>query len=207
MGIALDQWRVSIGLFHNCISSSKKIFTFSLNLRSIFLSILKLSKLFSWLCYYTNSVLVLNFCNFRCFLIVLMLLLQAGDIETNPGPENIYDLSIVHLNIRSIRNKIEYITDNLLDFNILCFTETHLDANVSTEMLFLSNAYSAPYRKDRTNHGGGILAYLNSSLLHARRPDLEIFCDESIWIEVNVKTESFLIGVFYSPTTSNSQFF
>ena len=54
-----------------------------------------------------------------------MLLLQAGDIETNSGPENRYDLSIVHLNIRSIRNKIEYITDNLLDFNILCFTETH----------------------------------------------------------------------------------
>ena len=101
-----------------------------------------------------------------------MLLLQAGDIETNPGPENIHDLSIVHLNIKSIRNKTEYITDNLLDFNILCFTETHLDANVSTEMLFLSNAYSTPYRKDRTNHGGGILAYLNSSLLHARRPDL-----------------------------------
>ena len=141
------------------------------------------------------------------FLIVLTLLLQAGDIETNPGPEYIYDLSIVHLNIRSIRNKIEYITDNLLDFNILCFTETHLYANVSTEMLFLCNAYSTPYRKDQTNHGGGILVYLNSSLLHARRPDLEIFCDESIWIEIKVKTESFLIGVFYSPTTSNSQFF
>ena len=56
-------------------------------------------------------------------------ILQAGDIETNPGPENICELSIVHLNIRSIRNKIEYITDNLLDFNSLCFTETHLDAS------------------------------------------------------------------------------
>ena len=33
-----------------------------------------------------------------------MLLLQAGDIETKPGPENIYDLSTVHLNIRSISN-------------------------------------------------------------------------------------------------------
>ena len=49
------------------------------------------------------------------------------------------------------------------------------------------------------------MAYLNSSLLHVR--DLEIFCDELIWIDVKVKTESFLIGVFYSPTTSNSQFF
>ena len=60
----------------------------------------------------------------------------------------------------------------VFELNILCFSETHLDNNVPTEMLFLSNLYSAPYRKDRTNHGGGVLAYLNSSLLHARRPDL-----------------------------------
>ena len=39
-----------------------------------------------------------------------MVLLQAGDVETNPGPENLYDLSVLHLNIRSIRNKIDYIT-------------------------------------------------------------------------------------------------
>ena len=57
MGIALDHWRVSVCLFHNCISRSKKLSTVSLNLSSIFLSILKLSKLFSGFCYYTNSVL------------------------------------------------------------------------------------------------------------------------------------------------------
>ena len=74
-------------------------------------------------------------------------------------------------------------------------------------MLFLSNAYSSLYRKDRTNDSGGILAYLSSSLLHARRQDLEIVCDDSIWKEVKVKSELFLIGVFYSPITSNSQFF
>ena len=120
-----------------------------------------------------------------------MVLLQAGDIELNPGPETLHDLSLLHLNIRSIRNKVEYIVDNFLDFQILCFTETHLDANVSTDILSLSSTFSTPYRKDRTNHGGGILAYLNSSLLHVRRPDLEIFCDESIWIEVKAKTEVF----------------
>ena len=66
-------------------------------------------------------------------------------------------------------------------------------------MLFPSNLYSAPYRKDRTNHGGGVLAYLNSSLLHARRPDLEIFCDESLWVVFN--------WLFYSPSTADAQFF
>ncbi|MCU7958324.1 MAG: endonuclease/exonuclease/phosphatase family protein, partial [gamma proteobacterium symbiont of Bathyaustriella thionipta] len=133
--------------------------------------------------------------------------MQSGDIETNPGPDNIHELSILHLNIRSIRNKLDFIRDSFSDFDILCFSETHLDANVSTDTLFLSNFYSTPYRKDRTNHGGGVLAYINSNLLHVRRPDLEIFCNESIWIEVKVKNESFLIGLFYSPTTADALFF
>ena len=52
-----------------------------------------------------------------------------------------------------------------------------------------------------------MMAYINSSLLHVRRPDLEIFCDESLWIEVKVKNELFLIGLFYSPSTADVQFF
>ena len=151
--------------------------------------------------------MVFNFCNLQCFFVILLLLLQAGDIETNPGPENVHELSILHLNIRSIRNKLDFILDNFSDFNILCFTETHLDANVSTDMLPLSNCYSTPYRKDRTNHGGGVMAYINSSLLHMRRLDLEIFCEESIWIEIKVKNEICLIGLFYSPSTADAQFF
>ena len=74
-------------------------------------------------------------------------------------------------------------------------------------MLSFSNSYSIPFRTDLTNHGGGFLAYLNSSLLHTGRPDLAIFCNESIWVEVKAKIEMLLIGIFYSPTTADSQFF
>ena len=45
-----------------------------------------------------------------------------------------------------IRNKFDYIKDNFLDFNILCFTETHLDHQISTSDLFLSNSFDEPYR-------------------------------------------------------------
>ena len=63
---------------------------------------------------------------------LILLLLEAGDIEMNPGPNIINNsLSILHSNIRSIRNKLDYITENFLDFDILCFTESHLDANVT----------------------------------------------------------------------------
>ena len=60
---------------------------------------------------------------------LILLLLEAGDIETNTGPYIVNNsLSILHSNIRSICNKLDYITENFLDFDILYFTESHLDA-------------------------------------------------------------------------------
>ena len=78
----------------------------------------------------------LIFCNanFHFLLIaqilVSALLLMCGDVESNPSPEHC--TSIIHSNIRSIRNKLEFILINssllrilrILD-SILCFTETH----------------------------------------------------------------------------------
>ena len=56
-------------------------------------------------------------CNIYFKIVLILLLLEAGDIERNPGPTTINDsLSILHCNIRSIRNKLDYITENLLDF-------------------------------------------------------------------------------------------
>ena len=155
---------------------------------------------------------VLTFCFNNVHFIVMaytlltLLLLLSGDIESNPGPtENC--LSIIHSNIRSIRNKIEFIKNHLLDFDVLCFTETHLDASVDSSSLLLSNLYGTPYRKDRTNHGGGILIYLNNNIISQRIADLEIYWNESIWIKIKQKSESFLLGVLYSPKTSDATFF
>ena len=107
---------------------------------------------------------------------LILLLLEAGDIERNSGPYTIINisLSILHCNIRSIRNKLDYIMENL-DFDILCFSESHLDANISTESLIMSSKYDIPYRKDRTNHGGIFLMYLSCELAHLRVTGLETF--------------------------------
>ena len=70
-------------------------------------------------------------CNLYFKIVLIFLLLKSGDIEMNPGPNNINNsLSILHSNIRSIRNKFDYLTENFLDFDILCFSESHLDANI-----------------------------------------------------------------------------
>ena len=143
-------------------------------------------------------------------LILTLLLIKAGDIELNPGPAQItstHSLSLLHCNIRSIRHKLEYIKEHFIDFNILCFTETHLNQDIPINELLLSQTFDIPYRKDRTNHGGGILVYINNDLTHARMPELEVYCDESIWVKIKAKSEIFLIGVFYSPRTADVMFF
>ena len=62
-------------------------------------------------------------CSLYFKILLILLLLEAGDIEMNPEPNIINNsLSILHSNIRSIRNKLDYITENFLDFDILCFT-------------------------------------------------------------------------------------
>ena len=131
---------------------------------------------------------------------------MSADVESNPGPIE-HCLSIIHSNIRSIRNKLEFIKNNLLDFDVLCFTESHLDASIDSSSLKLSDVYDVPYRKDRTNHGGGILVYLNKNIISQRMVDLEIYWNECIWIKIKQKSESFLLGVLYSPKTSDAKFF
>ena len=60
-----------------------------------------------------------------------------------------------------IRNKLEYITDNFLDVDILCFTEFRPDANITTEYLMMSSKYDIRYKKERTYHGGVFLMYFS----------------------------------------------
>ena len=133
--------------------------------------------------------------NYHFSFILFMLLLEAFDIEQNPGPNNFTAaLSILHLNMRSIRNKLDYIKDTFLDFDILCFSETHLDVQSSNEFLFLSDTFA------------GVMIYFNSQLIHVRMADLEIFCDESIWVEIKVNSVSCLLGLFYSSRTADVNF-
>ncbi|MCG8094922.1 MAG: endonuclease/exonuclease/phosphatase family protein [Candidatus Thiodiazotropha endolucinida] len=212
MGISVDQWRAAIGLFGGLdIRGSRSAFYVKLSFSRFY-------QKFKWLYLYILSLLlsisksltetISN--NHFCF-IILMLMLQALDIEKNPGPANSNsanaELSILHLNIRSIRNKIDYIKDHFLDFDILCFTETHLDHQITNDTLLLSDTFNEPYRRDRTNHGGGLLVYINSQLNHSRRTDLEIYCPESIWVEIKVNNINYLLGLFYSPRTADVTFF
>ena len=71
----------------------------------------------------------------------------------------------------------------------------------------MSGKYDIPYRIDRTNHGGGLLMYLSCELAHKGILGLETFWNESLWVEIKVNKDSYLIGLFYSPRTADPIFF
>lgn len=95
-------------------------------------------------------------------------------------------LTIFHGNIRSLRNKLNYIVDIIEEFDVVFFTETHLDENILDTDIRLSG-FEVPIRKNRNAHGGGIIMYYRSNAKINRRTDLEHELVESMWFELKTK--------------------
>jgi hypothetical protein len=141
----------------------------------------------------------------------------VGNIESNPGPEPAYIsstplsevdilsdkfISICNINIRSIRNKIDFLQNFVDEFDIIVLTETHLDNSIE-----LDSFDKNPQRKDRTNSGGGLLIYSKEDIGICRKHELENDIDETIWVEVHGKVHSFLcvIHIDLNGSTLNTE--
>ena len=60
------------------------------------------------------------------FLLLLWLITVCGDTETNHGPDfnpALIELSVLHLNIRSLRNKIHVLGNIASEYHVICVTE------------------------------------------------------------------------------------
>jgi hypothetical protein len=188
MGDTIAQYRAAIGNFYISCSVILKRATFV---------IFYMSKLIHYLCKCSRSIkgyvmslssvsLELGF----LFQFLFFILLLSGDIELNPGP--MYDrvIDIFHLNVRSIRNKIDDLYAIVHEFDIVCFTETHLDKNVTDDQIKI-DGFNCIFRKDRNCYGGGVLIYLSSPIQAIRRSDLEPANVECIWVEIENSTSNF----------------
>ncbi|MCG8045972.1 MAG: endonuclease/exonuclease/phosphatase family protein, partial [Candidatus Thiodiazotropha endolucinida] len=128
------------------------------------------------------------------------------DVHSNPGPDSneTHSLDIIHLNTRSIRNKLDYLSNVVDSFQIACFSETHLDADINSNNLTLEG-FDEPLRKDRTRNGGGIMIYISSLLQYNRRHDLESPQIETIWVEIKLKDRNLLLCCLYRSDFTASQ--
>ena len=131
MGNDLSTYRAAIGLFNSRkfvksgpLKPSKSTYLdlFCINLKCTFL-VMNLSIMQS-----VNPNIDIVF-----LLFVLHFILIIGNIEMNPGPgsstsssESDNSLSICNINIRSIRNKLDFLNFFCEDFDIVAITENTL---------------------------------------------------------------------------------
>ena len=189
VGNDLVQYRAAIGAFYAVTHKLIRASEFKLNLLFQLYCAINICCILSLRCVIKND-------EFTLYRIILLIICM--DIHLNPGPasDTINSLDILHLNIRSIRNKIDYISEFSDTHQILCFSETHLDNTVDADSLKIEG-YDEPLRKDRTLNGGGVMVYISSSLIYKRRLDLENIRLETIWVEIKLKSFNLLLCCFY----------
>ena len=155
-------------------------------------------------------------------LCVLCILLLISGIEPNPGPVSgdtasdssvnssfndvlSHTVSFVHLNVQSILPKLDLLTAEYSCHDILSFTESWLNPQVSDDRIKIPG-YKPPFRRDRMGRvGGGVVVYIRDNINCHVRPDLHVGNVECIWLELKFKTKMYLYGTFYVPPNSNMQ--
>ena len=114
--------------------------------------------------------------------------------------KNLNRVIISQININSIRNKIELLSEAVFgNIDILKVSKTKIDMSFPTSQ-FIIQGFAAPFRLDRTNTGGGILVYVRddipSKLLNISYVSSETEC---LAIEINLRKTKCLLICSYSP--------
>ena len=114
------------------------------------------------------------------------------------------DLLIAHLNINSIQNKFEELTEVIKKINahIMFVSETKIDASYPNAQFKVPN-YSL-YRNDRKKGGGGIMALIFQSLVRTQlKPDKSFKTLEIIAFEIKTDMDNmYLCWYLSSPESS-----
>lgn len=116
-------------------------------------------------------------------------------------------LKIAHVNICSIRNKLQDLSEVLSSacLNILALSETHVDETFQDGELFIQE-YDI-YRKDGNAHGGGVAMYVQSQIPVKIRYDLMKSKLEVLWLQVQIShLKPILIGCCYRPPNAKTEY-
>ena len=171
MGNDIVQHRAAIGLFNCRVNKQQSLQIVTDGFRDIFLTNIR--------CTFAYSFLALFQClnprvNIIFVLMVIQMLLIIGNVERNPGPESILNqtvqsfgtnfISICNMNIRSIRNKLNFFETFTEEFDVVAVTESHLSPEITNDDLLRDSFFGQVIRKDRNNLGGGVLIFMKNDI-------------------------------------------
>ncbi len=119
------------------------------------------------------------------------------------------DLKIAHLNIWSLRRKVDQLRILLNDnpFDIVGLSETYLTAKTDDSELHV-DGYTL-YRKDRGSRGGGVALYVSNELPHEICTDINNSIDiEALWVKVKRPySKSVYVCSLYRPPSADHEYF
>lgn len=117
-------------------------------------------------------------------------------------------LNIAHINIRSLRNKVDEVRLllSVCKFDILSITETHLDDTISDRQLEVENYKIVRRDRPTGTSGGGCLVYVTTQICTQRMRSLENEQIEGIWLKLQIDSRAFIVGTIYRPS-DNYNFF
>ena len=126
-------------------------------------------------------------------------------ILKNLKSKNNNRIIFAHININSLRNKFDMISDLVKgNIDILLISETKIDDTFLTSQFYIPG-FSTPYRLDRSvngGHGGGLLLYCRDDIPTKQIPS-QMFGDiESIAVEINIYKKKWLVYGTYNPNKS-----
>ena len=127
---------------------------------------------------------------------------DAKQILKNIRNSNVNKLTFGHLNINSLRNKFDQLTEMVKGFvDIFLISESKLDDSFP-EGQFTIDGYHAPFMFDRHGNGGGLLLYVREDIpakvLHSAFP-----AAESFYAEIILHKKRWLINCSYNPHKNN----
>eukprot|EP00745_Piridium_sociabile_P034464 TRINITY_DN59253_c0_g1_i2.p1 TRINITY_DN59253_c0_g1~~TRINITY_DN59253_c0_g1_i2.p1 ORF type:complete len:200 (+),score=15.18 TRINITY_DN59253_c0_g1_i2:99-698(+) len=133
--------------------------------------------------------------------VTLLLLQLARDVHPNQGPvdEHVIDgLSIIHVNVRSLRHKMYLLQCEVSPYDIVTLSETWLSDDIHNDDILIQG-FHPPVRNDRR----GVAVYVRNNVVCKPRPDLCVPFLEAVWIETKIEQDILLIGTFYRPPDAN----
>ena len=181
MGVGLVLWRVRIGTYHSKVNNPSR----DVNLIKDYT-------------FFFDKIWIKS-CSL--FVSIVLLILNCGDIEKNPGPSR-NNLKIFHWNLNSFsasnfyrKNLIETLNFGM-EYDVIAISESALHSNIDNNDLLLDGYIS--FRRDLPDDRqyGGILVYVKNSIACEDRPDLETIDDQLI-IELTIDKKPIFISSNY----------
>jgi hypothetical protein len=112
------------------------------------------------------------------------------------------NISFLQLNDQSLKPKLDIISAEYGDFDILSFTETWLNHSMPDRDIKL-DSFNVPLRKERVEISyGGVAVYIKEAVHYERKTNLEINGLECVCVELKIKKQKVLYGTFYVPPSS-----